>query len=117
MGGNEIEILCLIQAGMKSLGYRVLPNSVDKFQQALNQCYYILLVIVCCTDLYLRRILKGLGTYLCLPFFSLKNFFFLSISLSCIKTDHNLVNSTCWRSFSSFPRKALHLCNHPSYLE
>lgn len=76
MGGNEIEILCLIQAGMKSLGYRVLPNSVDKFQQALNQCYYILLVIVCCTDLYSRRLLRGLGTYLCLLFFSLKTFFF-----------------------------------------
>lgn len=76
VGGNEIEILCLIQAGIKSLGYRVLPNSVDKFQQALNQCYYILLVIVCCTDFYLRRILRGLGTYLCLFFFSLKNFFF-----------------------------------------
>lgn len=92
---------------MKSLGYCVLPNSVDKFQPALNQCYYMLLVIMCCTDLYLRRILRGLGTYLCLLFFP-KNIFF-SISLSCIETDHNLVNSTCWRSFSAFPRKALYL--------
>jgi len=76
VGGNEIEILCLIQAGMKSLGYCVLPNSVDKFQPALNQCYYMLLVIMCCTDLYLRRILRGLGTYLCLLFFPKKYIYF-----------------------------------------